>query len=202
MGWMVRGWLIVAMLTWGVALTAGCGATDADANANANAESEAEADAAASLAVEIVNVDHDRHSTYATVRLSNRSDEPITVIDPLDGSQWGWHMPHYLFEIRDESGNPADYHLRCGVSGLWADTQWPDSYLRTLQPGEHHERRLHTGRMVTEPGRYSVTFRYRYEPDADEFTRLYELDPPAVAWRGETVSAAVDFDAEAADGSR
>lgn len=123
------------------------------------------------------------------VRFRNVSDQPVTILRPLDGSSWGWYMPGYRFTVTDEAGNELGLSGRCGVSGLWHETTWPDSYLVEIPAGSTHVMRPHVPYQIEHGMAYTVTMEYVVDPDAlSERQKAQSLEIPAVAWAGSVKS--------------
>jgi hypothetical protein len=137
-------------------------------------------------------------------RFTNTSDRSVTILKPLDGSGWGWHRPHYDYEVRDATGTRIDPGGRCGMSGPWADTTWPEDYLLVLPPGRSHTLSWSDFPHVLEPGDYIVTLRYKVDPEFYQkaYPELYgpdgeRLSPPhplpPQSWTGTLTSPPLDL---------
>src|SRR5207248_3462432 len=93
------------------------------------------------------------------VRIDNRSNTPITILHPLDGSEDCWLMPFYRLTLLDDRGHPvARDHVRCNMFGLWANMNWPNDYRITLQPGQSFEHQARLAHRVPKDGRYRAMF--------------------------------------------
>ena len=120
------------------------------------------------------------HRFPVLVRLTNESKSEVIVFRPLDGSDFGWHLPYYRFEVTRMNGEVLKPLGRCGVSGLWAETMWPASYAVRLAPGESYDVKLDPP-QITEAGTYKVRFAYEYQVD----NAAQEAFPtPKGAWVG------------------
>ncbi|MCH8829287.1 MAG: hypothetical protein IID45_06890 [Planctomycetes bacterium] len=115
------------------------------------------------------------------VRFVNGGNRPIIIFKRLDGSLWSWHMPHYRITVVDAQGRKLKLSPRCGVSGLWANTKWPDDYLVKIAPGKSYELEVGIHHLIREDGEYRVKFEYVYDPDAKQ-QQTYPI--PAGAWKG------------------
>lgn len=119
------------------------------------------------------------------VRFRNISDRPVTILRPLDGSSWGWYMPEYRFAATDDAGQELELSGRCGVSGLWHQTTWPDSYLVEIPAGSTHVMRQHLPYQIEHGKVYTVALEYVVDPDAlPEAQQAQSLGIPAAAWVG------------------
>jgi hypothetical protein len=111
------------------------------------------------------------------VRFTNHSHRTLYLLRPLDGSEWGWHMPHYHFTVRD-LGGPLKLASRCKHSGLYADRKWPGSYLIELGPRRSHLEIVRLPHKVPRDAVYEVSFAYVFHP----VVRDWEY--PASLWQG------------------
>ena len=107
-------------------------------------------------------------SRHFTIEFTNLTEEEITLIRPLDGSLWNWHYPHYDFQVTDQKGNIVERPSRCGISGLWADTEWPTDYLFVIQPGKSMMVAAYLPHHVPKDGEYHVAFRYVWKASEDQ----------------------------------
>jgi len=98
------------------------------------------------------------------VRFTNRENQSIRILRPLDGSKWSWHMPYYRFTVEDADGVPLEMLTRCGVSGLWANLEWPDDYVIQILPGDSYEMQVGIPYPIPTDGEYTVSFEYVYDP--------------------------------------
>ncbi len=129
----------------------------------------------------------------SVVRFTNTSNKPIQILRPLDGSLWGWHMPHYKLDIVGQDGKSLPLGPRCGVSGLWAHMKWPKEYIITMKPGESVDQEIWSHHMIPEDGTYTVTFSYTYKSGT---TSLNPEKYPDGLWEGEAKSKSVNVDLE------
>src|SRR5262249_28666100 len=56
-----------------------------------------------------------------TIRFQNNGPGPVSIIEPLDGSTCGRHMPHYHFTMWDADLKPLEPAKGCGT---WNDGRW------------------------------------------------------------------------------
>ena len=150
-------------------------------------------DTGSGLAVELRPCPKDKslfNRNPVIVRFTNTTNKPISILRPLDGSLWCWHRPYYKLEVQDADRRGLDLAARCGVSGLWADTKWPDDYMVDLFPGESFEKELGIHHPIPADGEYTVTFSYIYFSDATKAeTRTY----PSGLWQGTARSKPITF---------
>ena len=129
------------------------------------------------------------------LRFENRSEKPMQLLRPIDGSEWGWHMPVYDLSITDSSGKLIPLGGRCKLSGLYADLKWPDDYRLKILPGEAFETTIRLNRELTGLGPYGVTFRYTYDPASKTVRNFPEIKYPDDLWLGSSISdkVAIEF---------
>jgi hypothetical protein len=120
------------------------------------------------------------HRFPVRIRLVNDSRSDVLLFRPLDGSEYCRHLPHYRFEVIDVGGRMLEPDIECGISGLWADTTWPASYVIKLRPGESFEKKMDPP-QITEPGTYKIHFAYEYRVDEDA---QESFPTPPGAWVG------------------
>lgn len=116
----------------------------------------------------------------STVVFHNAGPDTVYILKPLDGSVNCMQWPYYRFTIRDLDGQPVKFKGRCGISGLWADTRWPQDYLVEIKPGAIYSKDVGLGGYYEfeRKGRYTISFEYVYQPTENR------LKPPPQAWRG------------------
>lgn len=119
------------------------------------------------------------------VRFTNTTNNPISILRPLDGSLWCWHMPHYKLEVEDKKGKKLKLSGRCGNSGLWANRKWPGDYVVKLFPNESFEKEIGIYHRVEENGEYKLTFSYSYFANK---TNLPNVKYPNGLWQGTATS--------------
>lgn len=180
-GMMRTSYLLFAVSAFAV----GCiDASDEGEQRFAKSQSLQEQESRDALDVEVLPWPNDK-SIYnhnpVMVRFINRSQDPITIFKPLDGSLWSWHMPYYRLHVTDAEGKSLKLASRCGVSGLWAETKWPDDYLVTIAPGKSFETEVGIHHVIPESGPYHLSFEYVYDPSAKEQS---SFPAPATAWNG------------------
>lgn len=124
------------------------------------------------------------------IRMENVSDAPVKIMKPLDGSFWLWHLPFYRLTVKPPGGEALPNQERLPMSGLWAETKFPDDYEVTLSAGERYEMEKFMPVVVPTTGVYQLHFEYIFDP------ALSWRDPwkyPDDMWIGrcgsETVSA-------------
>ena len=100
------------------------------------------------------------------IEFTNTSDAPVQIVKRLDGSFYGWYQPHYKFSATNSQGSELELLSRCGNSGLWSQTTFPESYLVTLEPGESHSETGHLPFAVSKTGQFNITFEYIYNYEA------------------------------------
>jgi hypothetical protein len=113
-----------------------------------------------------------------TIRFRNTGPKSVSILKPLDGSIESWHMPYYSFTVMDEERRPLKPMMRCGNSGLWADSQWPQDYLVEIKAGACFDIEVPLPYMVENDGPHTISFEYVYQPKNEQFA------PPPGAWRG------------------
>lgn len=114
----------------------------------------------------------------------NSGPDSVFILKPVDGSVNCWHMPYYRFTVRDPNGKQVGFRGRCGHSGLWWKTKWPQDYLVEIKSGASYS--VDTGWSLyyefRHNGPHTISFEYVYEPREGDF------DPPAKAWRGKVAA--------------
>lgn len=137
------------------------------------------------LSVKVTTLPHppDRDRFYVRICFHNTTPKPVCILKPVDGSLTCRHMPYYRFTVRDPDGWTLPIGAGCNITGLWADTQWPQDYLVEIAPGASVEREMTVYYLQFERGGpHTVSFEYVYNPTEELFA------PPPRAWRG-TVKA-------------
>jgi hypothetical protein len=129
------------------------------------------------------------------VRFENRTSQPIRLLRPLDGSEWGWHMPVYDLTVTNPKGEKIPIGGRCGLSGLYSDLKWPDDYRIQILPGHAYEMPVDLCREIPLDGPYTVTFRYHYDPKVETTKKDPSIQYPADLWIGiaETTPTEIRF---------
>ena len=126
------------------------------------------------------------------VKFVNTGKEPVRILKPIDGSEWGWVMPHYKLTVIDDHDREIDLAPRCKLYGSpYSGTRWPDDYVVTIRPGESYTHPLTHNHNVREAGRYRVRFEYRFTPKADG---IVGGPYPAGLWRGTATSDTVEVE--------
>lgn len=126
------------------------------------------------MCVSIVKVPGDTKLQQYVLSFYNQSDETQTVIRPLDGSYYGWHQPLYTFSFLDAQGRElkAKKFGRCGNSGLWSRTSWPEDYVVEVAPGKSWETHATLPFSKIPHGAAYLRFDYTYNPldsEAEQF---------------------------------
>lgn len=146
----------------------------------------------AGLKVSVLRYSPERRAVV--VRFENDSPKPLRLLRPIDGSEWGWHMPIYDVSMMDSTGKAVPLGIRCGMSGLYSDMAWPDDYRVQILPGDAYEMLVDMAREYPLAGRFTVSFRYTYDPTV----KTPRLDPsikyPADLWVGSATSAPVEIE--------
>ncbi len=124
---------------------------------------------------------------------SNRTNGDVTILKPLDGSMWCWHMPYYDFSVYDSTGRSVSIGGRCKLSGLWAGTEWPKDYLIIIKAGESFELPLSFFPFDLEDGQYQVALSYIYSNDGTRNRKGLSYDYPKDLWTGRLKSNIVQF---------
>ena len=124
------------------------------------------------------------------IRFENRSQTPLRLLRPIDGSEWGWHMPIYELTIADSSGKKIPMGSRCAFSGLYSNLKWPDDYRIQILPGDAYEITVDTCRDIPASGTYTVSFRYHYDPSVKTPRQDFGIKYPDDLWIGSAVSEA------------
>lgn len=127
------------------------------------------------------------------VRFENLAQIPLKLLRPLDGSEWGWHMPIYEVSMTDSAGKSVPLGSRCGVSGLYSNIKWPDDYRFQILPGDAYETHVYTAREDGISGKFSVRFRYTYDPAVVAAKQGSGIQYPADLWAGSVASASADI---------
>ncbi|HEY1120365.1 MAG TPA: hypothetical protein VGE67_02145 [Haloferula sp.] len=146
------------------------------------------------LKVSITGKSPDNRSVI--VRFENTTHQPVRLLRPLDGSEWGWHMPVYDLTVTDAKGEKIPIGSRCGMSGLYADIKWPDDYRIQILPGHAYEMPVELCREKPLDGPYTITFRYHYDPKAETTKKDPSIKYPDDLWVGsaETAPTEVRFE--------
>jgi hypothetical protein len=128
------------------------------------------------------------------VRFENHSSKPLRLLRPIDGSEWGWHMPIYDVSVTDSTGKAVPLGSRCGMSGLYSNLKWPDDYRIQILPGDAYEMAVDMAREYPLTGSFTVSFRYTF----DMSTKTPRPDPsikyPDDLWVGSATSAPVQIE--------
>ena len=130
------------------------------------------------------------------VRFENTTNQPIRLLRPLDGSEWGWHMPVYDLTVTNPKGEKIPIGGRCGLSGLYSGMKWPDDYRIQILPGHAYEMPVNLCREQPLDGPHTITFRYHYDPKAETTKKDPSIEYPADLWVGsaETTPTEVRFE--------
>jgi hypothetical protein len=128
------------------------------------------------------------------VKFINTGKEPVRILKPVDGSEWGWVMPHYKLTAIDGRDREVGLAARCKLYGApYMGTKWPDDYVVTIRPSESrtHPISLLSLSIRTE-GMYRLRFEYRFTPKADGLPGLADAPYPPDLWRGSVTSNEVE----------
>jgi len=126
------------------------------------------------------------------VSIRNTGKDDVTILKPLDGSDYSLHLPFYRFIVKDQNGTMLSMGSRCGISGLWADTKWPDDYLLVLRSGEEFKKTFPLCFVVPEDGEYEL--RFEYVMDLKTYPRKGKLRRyPEQVWKGAVSSETKTF---------
>jgi len=120
------------------------------------------------LTVEVLPFPEEKPLGYSNpviLKFTNKSTDVIRILKPLDGSLSSWHMPYYQFEVEDENGTSLQLPPRCGISGLWGHTKWPDDYLVAVEPDASYQMEIGIVHSIPHTGQYQVTFSYILFPE-------------------------------------
>lgn len=120
------------------------------------------------IKLEISPASDEKWNGQVDIAFTNSSDQRIKIIKPLDGSYYGWYQPHYKFTVVDSNDQELPLGGRCGVSGLWGDTEFPESYLVEIPPGTTHQITTGLPVPIQNSGEYRVTFEYIYDYSQNE----------------------------------
>ncbi len=120
------------------------------------------------LSISPATLQNDNQNGQVEITFTNVSEKAIKIIKPLDGSYYGWYQPHYKFTVIDSKDQELPLGGRCGVSGLWGDTSFPENYLIELPPQESHKLQAYLPFAFSNSGEYRVTFEYIYDYSKNE----------------------------------
>lgn len=112
-------------------------------------------------------------SRLVDITFKNQIDQEVTIIRPLDGSLWKWHFPYYDFTVSDSDGTSLRLGGRCGVSGLWADTEWPKDYLVPIAAQETATITILLPHAIPSDGDYEISFTYEW-PAVDDQSKVLD----------------------------
>ena len=127
------------------------------------------------------------------VRFENQSRSPVKLLRPLDGSEWGWHLPFYDVLMTDSAGKSVPLGGRCGVSGLYSGPKWPDDYRFQILPGDAYETHVDIAREYEISGKFSVRFRYTFDSATAAANKDLGIQYPEDLWSGSTASEPVEI---------
>lgn len=100
---------------------------------------------------------------YFDILFTNTSDEAVKILKPLDGSFFGWHQPHYKFQVLNSEDEELKFVSRCKFSGLWANTEFPENYLVEVPANESTKITGVLPYTIPESGEYKVSLEYVYD---------------------------------------
>ena len=127
------------------------------------------------------------------VRFENMSRSPLKLLRPLDGSEWGWHLPFYDVSLTDSAGKAVPLGSRCGVSGLYSNIKWHDDYRFQILPGDAYETHVDIARDEGTSGKFTVRFRYTYDGAVAAANKGSGIPYPEDLWSGSTASEPVEI---------
>lgn len=134
------------------------------------------------LKVSVIRASPERRAII--IRFENRSAAPLRLLRPIDGSEWGWHMPIYSLTIADSTGKSLPMGGRCGMSGLYSNMKWPDDYRVQILPGDAYEMAVEICREIPVSASYKVTFEYQYDPTVKSRKQDDRIKYPSDLWVG------------------
>ena len=143
------------------------------------------------LKITILRYSPDRRAIV--VRFENLTHGPLRLLRPLDGSEWGWHMPFYEVSMTDSAGKSVPLGVRCKLSGLYSNIKWPDDYRFQVLPGDAYEMHVDIAREDGVSGKFSVRFRYTYAPAVVTASQRSGIQYPEDLWAGSAASEPVDI---------
>ena len=127
------------------------------------------------------------------VRFENMSHSLLKLLRPLDGSEWGWHLPFYDVSLTDSAGKAVPLAGRCGVSGLYSNIKWPDDYRFQILPGDAYETHVDIAREYGIAGKFTVRLRYTYDGAVAAANKGSGVPYPEDLWSGSTASEPVQI---------
>ena len=104
---------------------------------------------------------HHGNRRERTLQLTNRSDRPVLVVQPGDGSSHGWRTPILRWKLFELDGTPIETELvgRCGLMGpIWSGE------LLELEPGASVRFSIGSPPHRLKPGRYRAVVEYEHDP--------------------------------------
>ncbi len=54
--------------------------------------------------LEVKILGRDDSAAGVKVSFENKGDKPLKILKPVDGSEWGWHLPVYALKVVDPAG--------------------------------------------------------------------------------------------------
>lgn len=172
---------ILTVLTWGLIWWEGSKHSGVASTVTPKAE------IPSGLTVSVIGFSEQGESVI--IRFENHTRQPIRLLRPLDGSEWGWMMPIYDLTIINAQGTPIPLGSRCGMFGLYSNLKWPDDYRVQVLPNDAYEMKVILARELRESGTYSVSFRYHYKPNEPNREDGRPIQYPDDLWAGEVTSA-------------
>jgi hypothetical protein len=134
------------------------------------------------LKVSVLRASSERRAVI--IRFENHTAAPLRLLRPIDGSEWGWHMPIYSLTIADSDGKSLPMGGRCGNSGLYSNMKWPDDYQFQILPGDAYEMAVEICREIPVSASYKVTFEYQYDPTVKTRKQDDRIKYPGDLWVG------------------
>lgn len=127
-----------------------------------------------------------------SIRFTNPgSNEPIQILKPIDGSEWGWCMPHYAFSVDDGKGSEIRKLPRCAHHGLpYSDTSWPEDYVIEIPAGQTRDMPAFMPHLIPADGEYAISIEYIFPPTS-ETLRGGKHRYPSELWQGRAKSETI-----------
>lgn len=129
-----------------------------------------------------VSVDHRGGMTLA-VEFENTGDLALMVVEPQDGSVYGWTDPHFQVEVLPKQWQPVPrLSARCGNHGA----SYTPETMRRLDPGQSTTITVRASWGTLAAGNYQVRVRYKVRPGrfpkGGSFHAPSARDPQWIAW--------------------
>jgi hypothetical protein len=126
-----------------------------------------------------------------TARFANPGNEPVQILKPLDGSEWGWIMPHYRLTVIDANDREWPLSPRCKLFGFpYMGTTWPGDYVLTIPPGGEHLHSVGHNHALAKEGMYRVRLEYLFTPKLGRIPSGARY--PEGLWVGSVISNTIE----------